>query len=76
MKLVEKGNFDVQTEIGQMNEIGQLGRTFNMMVGQIKNLMEEIIPHQERKKKRAAAAAGANQSSFPIQYAGFDRMDG
>ncbi len=51
MKLVEKGNFDVQTEIGQMNEIGQLGRTFNMMVGQIKNLMGEIISTQENKRK-------------------------
>lgn len=51
MKLVEKGNFDVQTEIEQMNEIGQLGRTFNIMVGQIKNLMGEIISTQENKRK-------------------------
>lgn len=51
MRMVEKGNFDVKTEIGQMNEIGQLGRTFNMMVGQIKNLMQEIIETQENKRK-------------------------
>ncbi|MBB6672368.1 cache domain-containing sensor histidine kinase [Cohnella nanjingensis] len=51
MRLVEKGNFDVKTEVGQMNEIGQLGRTFNMMVGQIKNLMQEIIDTQENKRK-------------------------
>jgi two-component system, sensor histidine kinase YesM len=51
MKLVEKGNFDIQTEIGQMNEIGQLGRTFNMMVRRIKTLMQEIIRNQESKRK-------------------------
>ncbi|WP_219835468.1 sensor histidine kinase [Paenibacillus sp. R14(2021)] len=51
MKLVERGNFHIQTEIGQMNEIGQLGRTFNMMVGRIKTLMDEIILNQESKRK-------------------------
>ncbi|NBD25751.1 cache domain-containing sensor histidine kinase [Paenibacillus glycinis] len=51
MKLVERGNFGIQTEIGQMNEIGQLGRTFNMMVGRIKTLMDEIIQNQESKRK-------------------------
>lgn len=51
MKMVEKGNFGIQTEIGQMNEIGQLGRTFNMMVSRIKDLMQEIIQTQENKRK-------------------------
>ncbi|MBM7568678.1 cache domain-containing sensor histidine kinase [Paenibacillus sacheonensis] len=51
MKLVERGNFGIQTEIRQMNEIGQLGRSFNMMVGRIKTLMDEIILNQESKRK-------------------------
>ncbi|RKP54153.1 sensor histidine kinase [Cohnella endophytica] len=51
MKQVEKGNFDIQTEIGQMNEIGQLGRSFNMMVSRTKFLMEEMIHNQESKRK-------------------------
>lgn len=51
MKLVERGNFDVQTRIGPMNEIGQLGRNFNMMVGRIKTLMDEVIFNQENKRK-------------------------
>ncbi|SDX75882.1 sensor histidine kinase [Paenibacillus sp. CF384] len=51
MKQVEKGNFDIQTEIGQMNEIGQLGRSFNMMVSRTKFLMEETILNQESKRK-------------------------
>ncbi|MBW7454569.1 sensor histidine kinase [Paenibacillus sepulcri] len=51
MKKVEKGNFEIQTEIGAMNEIGQLGRTFNMMVGQTRNLMQEMLQTQENKRK-------------------------
>ncbi len=51
MKQVEKGNFDIQTEIGQMNEIGQLGRSFNLMVSRTKFLMEETIHNQESKRK-------------------------
>ncbi|RUS42442.1 sensor histidine kinase [Cohnella sp. AR92] len=51
MRKVEKGNFDVQAEVTQMNEIGQLARTFNMMVGQIKNLMQEIVDTHENKRK-------------------------
>ena len=59
MRLVEKGDFDVQAEVTQMNEIGQLSRTFNMMVGQIKNLMEEIIRTQENKRRSELQALQA-----------------
>ncbi|OAB44874.1 cache domain-containing sensor histidine kinase [Paenibacillus antarcticus] len=51
MKQVEKGNFNIQTEIRQMNEIGQLGRSFNLMVSRTKFLMEETIQNQENKRK-------------------------
>ncbi|MHA0856393.1 cache domain-containing sensor histidine kinase [Paenibacillus sp. CMAA1364] len=51
MKQVEKGNFDIQTEIRQMNEIGQLGRSFNLMVRRTKSLMEETILNEENKRK-------------------------
>ncbi|AZN38750.1 cache domain-containing sensor histidine kinase [Paenibacillus albus] len=51
MKAVERGNFDTQTTVREQNEIGQLGHTFNMMVGQIKRLMQEIIHTQENKRK-------------------------
>lgn len=51
MKQVEKGNFNIQTEIRQMDEIGQLGRSFNLMVSRTKFLMEETIQNQENKRK-------------------------
>ncbi|MEK0314313.1 sensor histidine kinase [Cohnella sp. 56] len=55
MRLVEKGNFEVKAPVQQMDEIGQLSRTFNMMVGQIKNLMDEVISTQENKRKSELA---------------------
>lgn len=55
MKMVERGNFAIQTEIGQMNEIGQLGRTFNLMVSRIRDLMQEIIRTQENRRKSELA---------------------
>ncbi|WP_372635234.1 sensor histidine kinase [Cohnella sp.] len=51
MKKVEKGDFDVRTEALPENEIGQLGRTFNVMVGRIKELMEQIIQNEHFKRK-------------------------
>lgn len=51
MKKVERGNFDVRTNIEPINEIGQLGRSFNLMTAQIKNLMQEAIDNQESKRK-------------------------
>ncbi|WP_054027597.1 sensor histidine kinase [Bacillus sp. FJAT-28004] len=51
MKQVEKGNFDIRSEIRSENEIGQLGRTFNIMVGRIKDLMGQIIQNEELKRK-------------------------
>ncbi|WP_217594062.1 sensor histidine kinase [Cohnella sp. GbtcB17] len=55
MRLLEKGNFEVKAPVRQMDEIGQLSRTFNMMVGQIKNLMSEAISTQENKRKSELA---------------------
>ncbi|MBP1988442.1 cache domain-containing sensor histidine kinase [Paenibacillus eucommiae] len=51
MKQVEKGNFDVRSEITSVNEIGQLSRTFNLMVGQIHELMHRRMQDQEVKRK-------------------------
>jgi two-component system sensor histidine kinase YesM len=51
MKQVEKGNFDIRSEVHSENEIGQLGRSFNMMVGRIKDLMSQLIHNEETKRK-------------------------
>lgn len=50
MKRVERGDFNIRTEVTQENEIGQLGRTFNLMVTQIKELMDQRIKNQEVKR--------------------------
>jgi two-component system sensor histidine kinase YesM len=51
MKAVEKGNFDIQVPVGHTREIGHLARTFNIMVGEIKNLMSQIVREQNIKRK-------------------------
>ncbi|TXK77830.1 sensor histidine kinase [Paenibacillus sp. N3.4] len=51
MKQVEKGDFDIRTEILSENEIGQLGRTFNIMVARIRDLMNQIIQNEHLKRK-------------------------
>lgn len=50
MKHVESGNLDVLAEINQRDEIGQLSRTFNLMIGQIKRLMQQIIDTEKTKR--------------------------
>ncbi|WP_256758798.1 sensor histidine kinase [Cohnella sp. WQ 127256] len=51
MKEVEKGNFDIHVPVPRTIEIGRLARTFNIMVGKIKELMTQAISDQEQKRK-------------------------
>lgn len=51
MKQVEKGDFSIRSEFRSKNEIGQLSHTFNIMVGRIKDLMNQIIQNEESKRK-------------------------
>jgi two-component system sensor histidine kinase YesM len=51
MKKVERGNFDIQVPVENTKEIGQLARTFNLMVMQIKELMSQVVKEQEFKRK-------------------------
>ncbi|AEI44809.1 cache domain-containing sensor histidine kinase [Paenibacillus mucilaginosus] len=50
MKLAEKGDFGQRVEIESTNEIGKLARTFNVMIGRIQDLMEQIVQEQEQKR--------------------------
>lgn len=59
MKQVEKGNFDIRVDIQNTNEIGQLSRSFNMMVSKIKELMSQIVQEQEFKRKSELKALQA-----------------
>ncbi len=51
MQTVEQGNFDVRSDIRSENEIGDLGKDFNIMVAEIKNLLQRITQEQEQKRK-------------------------
>ncbi|HAE21893.1 MAG TPA: histidine kinase [Spirochaetaceae bacterium] len=51
MQAVERGDFDVQADIGSANEIGELGKDFNIMTSEIKLLLHRITEQQEQKRK-------------------------
>ncbi len=51
MRQVEQGNFSVRSEIKSSNEIGELGRDFNIMVSEIEKLLRRITEQQELKRK-------------------------
>jgi two-component system, sensor histidine kinase YesM len=51
MKLVEKGQFDINIDIKGEAEVAQLSRTFNLMVSRIKDLMHQIVIEQEAKRR-------------------------
>lgn len=51
MRVLERGDFNIRADIVSVDEIGQLARTFNVMVGKIKELMHQAIKDQEIKRK-------------------------
>lgn len=50
MKKVEKGDFNTRVEVESVDEIGKLSRSFNLMIGKIKDLMGQILQEQEMKR--------------------------
>lgn len=50
MKKVEKGDFNTRVEVESVDEIGKLSRSFNLMIGKIKQLMGQIVHEQEMKR--------------------------
>ncbi len=59
MHEVEKGNFNVRSDIRLNNEIGHLSNTFNVMVSDIQKLMEQTIRDEEEKRKSEIKALQA-----------------
>ncbi|MDR1287476.1 MAG: sensor histidine kinase [Treponema sp.] len=51
MRAVEQGSFDIRADIRSSNEIGELGKDFNIMIGEIKNLLARVTAEQEQKRK-------------------------
>ncbi len=52
MKLVEAGDLSVTMKVKYDDEIGQLGKSFNLMIEEIKNLMSKV--HKEHQALRKA----------------------
>lgn len=50
MKMVEKGEFDINIDVRGEAEVARLSSAFNMMVSRIRNLMNQIVIEQEAKR--------------------------
>ncbi|WP_314587954.1 sensor histidine kinase [Paenibacillus terrigena] len=59
MREVEEGNFNIRSDIISTNEIGKLSKRFNMMIGKIRELMNQIVVEQEFKRKSELKALQA-----------------
>lgn len=59
MHCLEAGDLDVQVEIEQDNEIGHLGKTFNKMVVQLRELMQNVVAKEEEKRNSEIKALQA-----------------
>ena len=51
MRKVQNGQFDTHVEVITENEIGSLGRSFNLMTSEIQALMEQNVYEQKQKRK-------------------------
>jgi two-component system sensor histidine kinase YesM len=59
MKRVEQGELAVSMKASPLAEIGQLSKSFNIMVGRIKSLMDEVYQEQRTLRKAELAALQA-----------------
>lgn len=50
MKKFQKGHFDEQVKLGGMDEIGQLGAGYNIMVGRVRELVDDMYAAQLKQK--------------------------
>ena len=59
MRKVQNGQFDAHVEVITENEIGSLGRSFNLMTSEIQALMEQNVYEQKQKRKSELKALQA-----------------
>jgi two-component system sensor histidine kinase YesM len=59
MQEVKAGNFDIQVKIPTTDEIGNLGRTFNLMIAKIRVLMLQNTREHEEKRRAELQALQA-----------------
>ena len=59
MRKVQNGQFDTHVKVITENEIGSLGRSFNLMTSEIRALMEQNVYEQKQKRKSELKALQA-----------------
>ncbi len=73
MQAVERGDFDIAVEVHSNNEIGDLAKDFNIMTGQIKELMQRNA-HEHEQKRKSELLALQNQITPHFLYNTLDTI--
>ncbi len=74
---ITKNDLQALMTSDNVDEITELGLSFNIMIGKIKELLDaKMKEQQELKKSRVARASGANQPAFPVQHPRYYHLDG
>jgi sigma-B regulation protein RsbU (phosphoserine phosphatase) len=61
---VSAGNFDVQVQIDSKDEVGTLGKSFNIMVARIRDLIKQTA-HKARMESELRTAQAVQKTLFP-----------
>ena len=73
---ITKNDLQALVTHDNVDEITELGMSFNIMIGRIRELLDcQGQGTGEPEEGRAARAAGADQPAFPLQHAGHDHLD-
>lgn len=65
---IRKGDLGVEVEIGRDDELGDLGRTFNQMSGELQSSAIEIQELHEQEMRRAAQLASVGELASGIAH--------
>ena len=74
---ITKNDLQALVTHGNVDEITELGMSFNIMIGRIRELLDAKVKEQENLKKgRAESAASSDQPALSLQHVGHDHLDG
>ena len=73
---ITKNDLQALVTHDNVDEITELGMSFNIMIGRIRELLDAKVKEQENlKKAELQSAASADQPALSLQHAGHDHLD-
>ncbi len=70
MRKVESGDLSARIQDDKGDELGQISRSFNDMLGELTRHIDRVYKAEIQQKHTELSAASPGQSAFSVQYAG------